>query len=138
MLGKRALEVWSNITTEYELAARSSEYIYLSDDYDFTGHKPEKFVFLGEEYTASDWAVLYRKVLDTLFNLDPSILINISQSSEVSNISQSTNAIRKPYKLQEGIIIETNLSTRDIIGMLKLVFEKYQLDENELGILLRK
>lgn len=138
LLGKRALEVWSNITTEYELAARSSEYIYLSDDYDFTGHKPEKFVFLGEEYTASDWAVLYRKVLDTLFNLDPSILISISQSTEISNISQDIEAMRKPYKLQDGVIVETNLSTRDIIGMLKLVFEKYQLDENELGILLRR
>lgn len=138
LLGEKALNVWANITTEYELDKKASEYIYLSDDYDFTGHKPEKFVFLGEEYTASDWAVLYRKVLEAIYNLDPSILINISQTPEVYGISQDAKSMRRPYKLQEGIIIETSLSTRDIINKLKLVFEKCQLDENELGILLRR
>jgi len=137
LLTKRALKIWKNITTEYELNLKSSEYIYLSDDYDFTGHKPEKFILLGEEHSASDWAVLYRKTLEIFYSLDPSILISMAQSLDITTISTQTEGIRKAYKLGD-LYFETNLSTRDIIGILTKIIEKYQLDETELGILLRK
>lgn len=137
LLADRATKVWKNITTVYELDSKPSEYIYLSDDYDFTGHKPEKFIFLGEEYSTGDWAVLYRKVIEILYNFDPSVIINIGQDSGYNNISIQENKIRKPYKIGE-VYFETNLSTRDIINIITYILKKYNYDESDLGILLRK
>lgn len=137
LLTHRAINVWSNITTKYELDKKPAEYIYLSEDFDFTGHKPEKFVFLGEEYSVNDWAVLYRKILEIFYNLDPSILINMSQDNNINNISTEESKMRKPYKLDD-IYIETNLSTKDICNMIKMIIETYKLEETDLGILLRR
>ncbi len=47
LLTHRAINVWSNITTKYELDKKPAEYIYLSEDFDFTGHKPEKVCIFG-------------------------------------------------------------------------------------------
>lgn len=137
LLTHRAINVWSNITTKYELDKKPAEYIYLSEDFDFTGHKPEKFVFFGEEYSVNDWAVLYRKILEIFYNLDPSILINMSQDNNINNISTEESKMRKPYKLDD-IYIETNLSTKDICNMIKMIIETYKLEETDLGILLRR
>lgn len=61
----------------------------------------------------------------------------MAQSLDITTISTQTEGIRKAYKLGD-LYFETNLSTRDIINILTKIIEKYQLDETELGILLRK
>ncbi len=77
------------------------------------------------------------KILEIFYNLDPSIMINMSQDNNINNISIEESKMRKPYKLDD-IYIETNLSTKDICNMIKMIIETYKLEETDLGILLRR
>ena len=136
-LSEKALNVWQLIETTYDTKVKTSEYIYLSDDYDFTGHKPEKFVFLTNEYTSQDWSSLYRMIIDILFERDPSILYNLSIDPITINISDVNANMRTPYAKEDTLYFEIHMSTKDIISMIKLLLERYNIDSNELGILLR-
>ena len=138
ILKNLALHVWPYIETEYEVLNTPDEYVYLSENYDFTGHRPIKIIFMGDEYNVSDWASVLVKVLELLCDIDQNLLI--SKAFSVSNryLSVESSNLRRPKQVIENLFVETNISSKDCIKFMQEVLFDYNISEDELGILLAR
>ena len=72
-----------------------------------------------------------QKLADSQFNLKP---ISSSPKQRRPSISRERNSLIKASNPIDGVFIETNLSSRDIMRFLKVLLEEYQVNQEEFSI----
>lgn len=132
LLSDWALRIWNAPNTNFEPNI-IEEWIALDDEYDFTGKIIVKMIFMGDEISASNITDAYKKIMTTLYMLDPVRFTN----SGLYGVSSVAAELRNAYELGCSMYLETNLSSQGKITAIREVFRVFEIDFNELTFLVR-
>lgn len=139
MLSDRAIVVWNFPQSSYQPPKKLESQIGLYEEYNFTGTKPQSFTFLDKEYQVDSWRDLYKTALKLLYTLDPVRLESLFDEQEHKRyLAPSPDVHKYHWKLADGVYLNINLSAFQIVGILKSLFDEYDLDESDLSITLRE
>ena len=99
-----------------------------------TGEKPKQLIMLGNEYSVTTWKEMLRTLCKELFELDDSILYNLTKHRDFAGrdrsiLSNTSEKLRSPYKIAEELFIETNLSALEILNYCKIICNHYQVSD---------
>jgi len=135
MLFEEAKKIWSYENISVDILSEDKEFYTLEDSVDVTGKKPIAFELNDTKYSVKSWKEVLVKTLEVLSNLDYDIVKSFAYDSDFQGrvqriISDSVSNIRQPVKIKDGVFIETNLSANSIMANIKLICEKFNLDEN--------
>ena len=106
---------------------------------DFTNKRPFAFLFLSEnQVKVSTWKDLYILVCEILLKKNEQKFISLKDilKGKREYISYNPSVLRTPYKLSNGMYIETNQSAKHLMQNLKFIINAYGYSVNELKIYL--
>ena len=129
-----AEEIWSYPTSKY-LNREESEinyYLLSEDDRTYTGEKISAFELLGEKYPSNTWKDTYIQLVNILYDLDPSRILLVQADPYLKSYINS-ESIRKPHEIAKGFVIETNLSTENILSILRKLVPYFDINLEEIG-----
>lgn len=132
LLSGWALKIWDAPKTDFKPNI-VEEWVALDDEYDFTNKCIVKMIFLGDEISATNITDAYKKIMTTLFMLDPVRFTD----SHLTVISSVESKLRNAYELGRSLFIETNLSSQGKISAIREIFKVFEIDFNELTFLVR-
>lgn len=132
-----ALNIWKYPNTNYNEEKSSENLFSLGDEEDFTNTRVKQYSLMGECVKVKDWTQLYEKVCLTLYDLEPTTFIRITKKifdEEYigKRFSNKEEGLRTPLKIGDNVFIEKNLSTESKLYTLRVIFDEYNLDYNEL------
>ncbi len=112
------------------------EFYTIDDDFDITGKKPISFEIDGIRFSVKSWKEILIKTLEYLSDINLSIVKSFTQDSDFQGrekriISSSEDNIRQAAKIKDGIFVETNLSANSILANIKLICEKFGLENDD-------
>lgn len=90
-------------------------------------------IFMGDEISASNITDAYKKIMTTLYMLDP---VRFTDGG-LSVVASSASKVRNAYELGRSTYIETNLSSQGKITAIREIFKIFEIDFNELTFLVR-
>lgn len=133
-----ALDVWTYSITSFVEQQISQNLYSLNDEEDFTNTKAKSFILMGDEYKVKSWTELYEKVCLILYDLEPSTFIKIMNKrfTEIymqKRFSSKEENLRTAFKIADKVYIEKNLNTEAKLSTLRVIFNEYDLDYNELS-----
>ncbi len=139
VLGKRALSIWKFPETTYAGLKKQDTEIGLDENYTFTNTKPKSFTFLDQNYPVKNWKDVYLTTLKLFHDLDPvSFNSLIGEPDHQSYLAHTKGVHKHQDKITNNIYVNTNLSARGIIRILKKLFSAYDLDESDFVITLHQ
>ncbi len=112
----------------------ASENIYsLADDIDFTSTKIIKFDFLNQSFQVSNWSEFAIEVCKLLYDLDPTVLIKLSQDSVYKFIlSTNVSRHRRSSKIAENIYLENHNDVATKLKNLKKIIAHFDLQLTDI------
>ncbi len=126
-----AIELWSYPISKYVPKVVELEVVSLSDGFNLTGRGISSYSFMNTPYKVMDWTDMITGVLKLLLDLDSSIIYQeVEDSSNVWIFDEKTSNSHK--KISDGAYIGTGNDTRSKINIIKKIFNKNGIDENEL------
>ncbi|WP_170291991.1 DUF262 domain-containing protein [Heliobacterium mobile] len=136
LLADLALQIWFRPYYSKSNEEYISKFIGFSDDW--TGKKPVSFVFMDNDYKVRDLTNLYTKLISLLYEFDMSNFLSVIEDEDFQNrkfCSKRPEELNYPYEVSDsGIYIEKNLNSNAKKKNLELLFEKLEIDENDLII----
>ncbi|KEI99894.1 hypothetical protein N496_10130 [Clostridium botulinum A2B3 87] len=132
-----ALDIWQYPSTNY-VEERPIDNLYsLADEDDFTNTKVKSFIFMGDEYKVKNWTELYEKICIILYEIEPSIFVKLitkkfPEEHIEKRFSNNERDLRTALKISDKVFIEKNLNTESKLTTLRVIFNEYRLDYNEL------
>ncbi len=132
------LEIWKYPKTSF-IEEREVENLYnLTDEDDFTNTTVKSFTLLGDEYKVKNWTQLYEEVCLTLYDLEPSNFAKLVQKRFLEahigkRFSETGDDLRDGFKIAKKVYIEKNLNTQAKLDTIRVIFDEYDLDYNELS-----
>jgi uncharacterized protein with ParB-like and HNH nuclease domain len=141
-LCKIALEIWKYPQTNFVPKKDTSNLYSLSDDHEFTGEKVESFIFLDQEYEASNWRDLYQKIALILYDKDPKLFSSFLEDPDFKNkkrnmVSKNKKDLHTPLTISDTLYLECHLSAESILNMIRLILKKYDQNEDDVSIYLK-
>ncbi len=134
-LTELAKNIWQYPTTNYRPSKISDDIVYLSEDVDMKFREIKEVVFMETPFKVDNFANAYLKVLEQLYSLDPEPLIE--EANGKTNL-WITNTITKGYKkISNDIYATTGSDTNTKIRLIKNLFSKYGIEENDLYFVLK-
>lgn len=139
LLTKRAINIWSVPECNFEKKVEENWIGLDEEDVDFTGKAICQYKFLKDVYPASDWTSMFKNVCKLLYKLDKNSFVSIVNKEFSENrvlerrFSTNISVMRNPYAIAEGIYVEINLNTQTKIEMLRIIFENYNIDFQDLS-----
>lgn len=140
MLFEAALKIWS-LPEKYNTQKEQSSIIDYTTPYSIleeikiTGEKPKQLILMDTEYSVSTWKELIRTLCKELYELDSTVLYNLVKHKDFTGreryiINDSAESMNSPYKIGEGIFIETNLSALDILNYCRIICNHYRISDD--------
>ncbi len=147
-LYKIALNIWV-LPEKYNQIKENSSIIDYSIPYNIqsniniTGEKPKQLIIMGVEYSITTWKDMLRILCRELYDLDNTVLYNLIKhndfvSRENRIFSNNSENLRVPYKIADGLYIETNLSALYILNYCKIICNHYQISDDIYFMLNRR
>ncbi|ODS35208.1 MAG: hypothetical protein A7316_10720 [Candidatus Altiarchaeales archaeon WOR_SM1_86-2] len=138
-----AFNIWEYPKTNYLPAEDTPNLFSLSDDYNFTGEKIKSFIFRDQEYAVKSWKDFYQKISSILYDYDPSIFNSFITDDDFKMrkrvmISETKENLVNPLKVSDNLFIETNLSAESVLSIIRMVLNKYEIDEDEISLYLKE
>ncbi|PLR79962.1 hypothetical protein CVD25_22890 [Bacillus canaveralius] len=134
-----AKEAWNYPELDLLVTNDDNRPIVTLDD-DWTSLRPSSFVFLTDNYEARDFTDIYYKVIKKIYDLDSnSFLEAINQEELLSRRFHSLNQNdfnNQPRQISENIYLNTNINNEQKRKNLITLFEKTNIDEEDLIIYL--
>ncbi len=138
-----AFNIWKFPIIKESLFIKSEiqEFYTLSDSTDVTGTKPKKIKIYNEILVIKkrSWIECFIKFNNYLYNYDTQLFESFVvdddfQGRERRIITNQHELCRKPIKLNDdiNIYIESNLSATAILKYMKLISEKYGLEDDDV------
>lgn len=136
-LSEMALKIWPYPETSFVPPVNEGDTSSLSDDTNAqTGRQIQYYEFFGDKIAVQSWADLLWKVVNTLFELDPTILYDVAKSDNVWFMTETDDP--DYHKLADGLFFcNSKSNTYNKIAILKNLFKLYGLDEDELTFVLK-
>jgi len=138
LLFDEAKELWKyeDNSSDILLNSEEKEYYTLEDDIDITGKKPIAFELYGNKYSVKSWKEVFVKTLEILAQKDFDTIKKFTKDSDFQGrerriISNLSSDIRQAQKIRDDIFVEINLSANSILANIKLVCEKFALENDE-------
>lgn len=132
-----AFRLWPFPSTDYVPEIKQEREYSLGADYDFTNKKLRYYIFMGTQYNSTDWADMLVSVMKSLYDLDSENLENYAKSMNSKFISASPRIKSGKWKeIGNDVFLNTNSDTMSKMHLLQDVFDEYDLDLNELQIVL--
>lgn len=133
LLTEKALSIWPYPESSYIPPEKESESYTLGDDPNsLIGTKPSRYSLRSEEVPVKSWQELTISVLQKLYQMEPSILNEIAHKSSSSQISIDKSFMYHPKEIGPGIFVELNPDTWSKLSLLRKIFERYQIDPDDL------
>lgn len=128
---------WPYPKTSFAPPVNEGDTSSLADDTNAqTGRKIQYYEFFGDKYAVPTWTDMLWKVVNTLFELDPTILYDVAKSDNVWFVTETDNPDFR--WLADGLYFCNSRSdTRTKINILKNLFKLYGIDEDELNFVLK-
>lgn len=147
VLFNTALKIWS-LPDKYNNQKEQANVIDYTTPYSIlteikiTGEKPKQLILMDAEYSLSTWKELIITLCKKLYDLDSTILLNLIKHKDFTGreryiINDSNESMNSPYKIGEGIFIETNLSALEILNYCRMICNHYQIS-NDVYYMLNK
>ena len=96
------------------------------------------FTIFDETFNVDSYAEMMIQAFNVLYEMDPSTFDELAQNEvkpfDSDRICITTNEknVRRPRALNNSnVFIELNLSSKYILLLMKYVFEKYQIDNDD-------
>lgn len=138
LLFEEAKELWNYENNDMDIlkSIDEKEFYTIDDDFDITGKKPISFEVGGQKFSVKSWKEILVKTLEYLSDIDLSIVKSFTQDNDFQGrerriISTNKDDMRNPAKLKDGIFVETNLSANSILANIKLICEKFSLENDD-------
>lgn len=131
-LKKRALEIWPLPKTNFRPDKKQFEEYRLDDENDLTGKILKKFSYNNIEYNAANWQDMFEQVVKTLHSEDRTILYRLADDESYNYASRVPERLRECFKIDDGLYIEKNTSTKYKLSILKKLFKDFQCDPSDL------
>jgi uncharacterized protein with ParB-like and HNH nuclease domain len=137
-LAQVALKRWPRATSSYHPVKESTATYTLSEEESFRFKSILSYEFKGAEKYVSTWSDMYKQVVASLYDQDPSIMSSIVSSPNLnpglkSFIGTSSASIRTPFHIGDGIYLEMNIDTDSKMRALKAIFDVYDEDSTNLA-----
>ena len=129
-----AVKIWKRPQMFLRTTAYKEVRLSLEDDFDFTGSKLIKFEYKGCEHRSSDWADMYKKVVNYLYTSSsvPITMIADGHNPSMSKYFSKSNCLRSPFVVGDSIFCEVNTNTQSKISILRQLFDLYGISKNKL------
>lgn len=142
-LKKMALDIWAKPESRFKPYLSSSrEMITLEDDISVTGRKLTAYIFQGQRYETSAWVEMYLKVIQILFNENPTpILQCINDEEQILNTYFKNEIINRPNhwaKIGEYVFVLKHSNTMNKLRVLQNLFNLYELPASSLMFILKE
>lgn len=142
-LFERALNIWKIPESSFT-KSNEDDWIGLDEDnIDYTGKSICQFKFLTDLTPISDWTSMYKDICKALLLLDRSSFISFVNAEFPENktikkrFSTSDAGMRNPFMIESDIYIELNLNTQTKIEMLRILFNHFNIDYQDLSFKLK-
>lgn len=132
-----ASNIWQYPISNYSIEEENNNIFSLEDEDDFTNSKVERFIFKGENIKVRNWTDLYENICSILYEIDSMPFTRLTkkefdQDYLNKRFSTEENKLRDPYEIESGIYIEKNLNTEAKLQTLRIIFDEYGIECNEL------
>lgn len=136
-LSEMALKIWPYPKTSFAPPVNEGDTSSLADDTNAqTGRQIQYYEFFGDKIPVQSWADLLWKVVNTLFELEPTILYDVAKSDNVWFLTETDDP--DFHKLADGLYFcNSKSNTYNKIAILKNLFKLYKIDEDELTFILK-
>ena len=111
-----------------EFTSISGEH-FLDEDIVVTGTKPTSLIIDGNEFEAENWKQILVQFLNFTWEFDSSTFGNLASKEALKRVFSSPDEQINPYKLQNGISIETNFSANSILYIVKIIANEYGISD---------
>ena len=129
-LSQIALDIWEipTLIPDVEFTSISGEH-FLDEDIVVTGTKPTSLIIDGNEFEAENWKQILVQFLNFTWEFDSSTFGNLASKEALKRVFSSPDEQINPYKLQNGISIETNFSANSILYIVKIIANEYGISD---------
>ncbi len=143
ILCKMSLKIWTYPQTEYKLPKKTENLYSLSDNQSFTGEKIESYIFQDKETKVKSWKEFYQNVCLYLYDLDSNKFKLFLDDEEFQMkkrkmISSNKSELKTPLKISDTIYLESNLNTDSILNMIRLILNKFEIEDEGISIYLKE
>ena len=111
----------------------------------FAYTRPDYYQFAGSDAVPiKNWTKLYVSIVNELCSRDPRLLEslvgkNISGAARMDLLyADESHRMTAPYNLENGLVIETNLSASDIVKKIRILLDLYVIPYDSLAIIYHK
>jgi uncharacterized protein with ParB-like and HNH nuclease domain len=138
-----ALVVWELPKSSYRTEVEEEISYDLSYSDDFTNERISEFEFLESNYKVKSWKEFLLKICSILYEWEPKAFQGFVDDNDFKKdtriwIGNNKVSITKPEKIADNLFVETNLSAKNIISLVKTILRKFGFDEFEVKIYLRE
>lgn len=135
-------EVYNSYSESNDKISYTTPYSILTD-INITGEKPKQLILLDMEYSVSSWKEMLRVLCVELFQLDSTILYNLIKHKDFMGrerciINSTKDDMISPFKIDNDIYIETNMSALDILNYCKIICNHYHISDDVYFMLSRR
>lgn len=129
-----AVKIWKRPQVCSRITVYKEGRFSLEDDFDFTGSKLIKFEYKGREYHSSDWADMYKQVVNYLYtsNSVPITMVADGNNPYMSKYFSKSNCLRSSFVVGNSIFCEVNTNTQSKISILRQLFDLYGISKSKL------
>lgn len=143
-LFKKAKDIWSlpDIKLKYANNNEIKNEFELMEDNSVTGREPYELNILGEKISINSWREFFRVICLKMYEYDSEIFSGLVKHRDFKGrkkriITNDESSLRTPYKINNSIYLEQNLSANDALNYSKLVVDKYEEMEDEITYKIR-
>jgi len=133
LLYEKAVKIWWIPTAPYQ-ADSQDEWIEWDEDYDFTNKKISQVAVLDGIIKTSDVTDAYRKIHETLYELEPTIY----HAHKLSWFGETPDELRKAHQIGQDAYIETNKSSQEKMNTIWTMAELFELDSHDIRFLIQE
>ncbi len=136
----KALKIWERPETEYEPKEKQLDTYTLDDEGELTGRKIAKFSFKNTEQPVTNWADLFQRVVQILYEEDKTIITKLALSEKENNLfclNANSDVLLRSTEIGDGIYLLSNNSTQNKLTFLNRLFKLYNEDPTDLLFYLR-
>ena len=129
-----AKEVWKLPKDDYQNIGKErlipNEEYSIKDNVIVTGYTPKSIIFDGEKVSVNTWKAMFVQTCKYLYDLDSELFRSLLKKNTFKNIlSYDKDKLRSPKEIKQGIYIQTNYSSKDILNYIIIFTEEFGISE---------
>ena len=132
ILYKNALNIWW-IPKDNVIETNNDEWFDWDEDFDITNKKISQITLLDSVINTHDVTDAFKKIHETLYELDPTTYHNGS----FPWFSENEKDLRKAYEIGKNAYIETNKSSQEKLNTIKTIAELLHFDSHDIKYLVQ-